>query len=110
MQDPQVQLNEMGVRLADPVAPDRSAILDAAHRSFVNWEIFFFADDDTKRRFDADPGRWCGVITDPVSRQRFVPGTDSPQTVYEGRPYFFFSAADLKAFRENTSADRKSVV
>jgi YHS domain-containing protein len=98
VQDPQIQLNELGITLDDPVDPSRKAVIDAAHRSFVNWEAYFFADLDTKRRFDDDPLRWCGVVTDPVSRQRFAPGTNSPRASYDGRVYFFYTADDKTKF------------
>ncbi|HUC44103.1 MAG TPA: hypothetical protein VMR65_08700 [Candidatus Sulfotelmatobacter sp.] len=101
MQDPQIQLLEMGLTFTDPVEPTRPAVLDAAHRSYVNWEVYFFAGEDTKRRFDADPLRWCGHVTDPVSHQRFVPGSGSPRTVYEGRPYFFYTPASADTFLQN---------
>ena len=98
MQDPQIQLNDLGITLDDPVDPGRKAVVDAEHRSVVNWETYFFADLDTKRRFDDDPLRWCGIVTDPVSRQRFAPGTRSPKTTYDGRLYFFYSEEDLATF------------
>lgn len=104
MQDPQIQLGELGVTLPDPVEPSRSAVIDAAHRSFVNWEIFFFADGETKARFDADPARYCGVLTDPVSRQRFRPGTRSPVSRYDGRTYLFLTDDHKAAFDADPSA------
>lgn len=98
MQDPQDQLVDLGIGVQDAIDPDRDAVLDRAHRSFVNWETFFFADTASKRRFDADPLRWCGILTDPVSRQRFVPGDRSPRSEYGGRPYFFYTDANKAVF------------
>ena len=98
MQDPQIQLKELGVTLSDPIDPSREAVLDADHRSFVNWETYFFADLDTKRRFDADPLRWCGILTDPVTRHRFRPGGRAPRSDFDGRVYFFYDEAGKKAF------------
>ena len=73
-------------------------MLDPEHRSFVNWETFFFADLESKKKFDADPLRYCGILTDPVSRQRFVPGDKSPRTQHDGRPYFFYMEANKATF------------
>jgi YHS domain-containing protein len=98
VQDPQIQLNDLGIALKDAIDGTRDAILDAEHRSFVNWETFFFADLESKRRFDEDPARFCGVLTDPVSRQRFVPGDRPPRSQHDGRVYFFYSEAAKATF------------
>jgi len=81
--------------------------LDPTHRSFVNWETFFFADLESKQRFDADPSRYCGILTDPVSHLRFVPGDRSPRTQHDGRPYFFFTEANKAAFDADPTAYAK---
>ena len=74
MQDPQIQLLELGIAVPDAIHPDKAAVLDVAHRSFVNYETYFFADEDDKRRFDADPTASCGILTDPVTKDRFIIG------------------------------------
>jgi YHS domain-containing protein len=73
-------------------------VLDPDHRSFVNWETFFFADLDSKKKFDADPLRYCGILTDPVTHLRFEPGSRSPSSQYDGRPYFFYSGENKAKF------------
>ena len=98
MQDPQIQLKELGIVVADLIDPSRPAVLDAAHRSFVNYETFFFADEADKRRFDADPTGSCGVLTDPVTKQRFHPASDAPRSQFNGRAYLFFDEAGKAAF------------
>ena len=98
MQDPQIQLKELGLTVPDLIDPNRPAVLDVAHRSFVNYETFFFADEADKRRFDADPTASCGILTDPVTKQRFRPGSDSPHREFNGRAYYFLSAATMAAF------------
>lgn len=100
MQDPQIQLQELGIAVPDALDRRKAAVLDAAHRSFVNYEAFFFADEGDKRRFDADPAGSCGVLTDPVTKQRFRPGSDAPRMEFAGRTYFFFSAESKAAFEQ----------
>ena len=100
MQDPQNQLQELGIAVPDLIDPTRPAVLDPAHRSFVNYETFFFADEADKRRFDADPTASCGVLTDPVTKKRFRPGSDSPRGEFAGRIYLFFDATSKATFEK----------
>jgi len=95
---------ELGLAIPDAVDPKRPAVLDAAHRTFVNYETFFFADEADRRRFEADPTASCGVLTDPVSKERFRPGSDSPHGEFGGRPYYFFSEANKAAFEKTPEA------
>jgi YHS domain-containing protein len=74
VQDPQIQLKELGLGVPDALDPQKAAVLDTAHRSFVNYEIYFFVNEDDKRRFDADPTASCGILTDPVTKARFMIG------------------------------------
>jgi YHS domain-containing protein len=98
VQDPQIQLQELGISIPDAIDPRKLAVLDTAHRSFVNFETFFFADEADKRRFDADPTTACGILTDPVTKKRFRPGSDPPRGEFAGRMYIFFDAASKDAF------------
>ena len=98
VQDPEVFLNDLGISLACAVNPDHSATIDEAHRSAVNWEVFFFASADAKAAFDADPLKYCGLVTDAVSKVRFRPGGDSPNTTFEDRVYYFETATNLEEF------------
>ncbi len=90
--------------IPDWIDPKRNAVLDAEHRSFVNYETFFFADDADKRRFDADPSAACGVLTDPVTKKRFKPGSDSPHREFDGRTYFFLDASSKELFDKSPEA------
>ena len=104
VQDPHVQLQELGIAIPDAVDPGRSAVLDPAHRSFVDYETFFFADDADKRRFDADPTASCGILTDPVTKQRFRPGSDAPRGEFAGRAYAFYNADNKATFDKTPEA------
>lgn len=61
-------------------------------------DLYFVADADEKTRFLAEPFRFCGKLTDPVSGVRFVPSTSSPKSTLEGRTYYFASVATQKTF------------
>jgi YHS domain-containing protein len=76
----------------------RPAVYDAALRTRVNYEFYVFADAEEKHRFDADPLRWCGTVTDPIDRQRFRPTKDSPRATHAGVPYFFRYEQNEKQF------------
>lgn len=104
MQDPQVQLKALGLNFPDAIEASRAAVLDVEHRSFVNYETYFFADAEAKARFDADPTRYCGPLTDPVSKRRFRPGALSPRSDHDGRVYFFFTEAGKTSFDRTPSA------
>ena len=87
VQDPQIQLKELGIAVPDLLDPSKPAVLDAAHRTFVDYETFFFADEADKRRFEADPTGSCGVLTDPVTKERFLPASNAPRMDFGGRIY-----------------------
>jgi len=98
VQDPEPYLKEQSIEVRDAIDAQRPALLDAAHRSFVNYEIYYFADDDSKKRFDADPVRFAGVLTDPVTRERFRPSVDAPRRDRDGRTFFFASKSGAESF------------
>jgi YHS domain-containing protein len=104
VQDPQIQLQDLGIVVPDALDRRKAAVLDPAHRSFVNYEVFFFADEGDKRRFDADPTGTCGILTDPVTKQRFRPGSDAPRVEFGGRTYFFLTAENKTAFEKSPDA------
>ncbi len=91
VQGPETYLTALGTELSCALRDGEAAVLDAAHRSYVNYEIFFFSEEAARAEFERDPARHCGVLTDPVSRQRFRPSQSSPRLEHEGRPYFFFT-------------------
>lgn len=99
MQDPEVFIVQEGIALRDPIDPTRPAVIDSAHCSFVNYELFFFADGENKSRFEREPWRWCGLVTDPVTQRRFRPAPGAFLWTYGGRPYYFQSDGALAAFK-----------
>jgi YHS domain-containing protein len=98
VQDPDTYLNELNVSFGGWMNASAPAMLDADHRSLLNREAFYFADLEAKQTFDADPVHHCGLLTDPVSGERFQPRDDSPRFDYNGRPFYFVSDATLDAF------------
>ena len=98
VQDPEAYLNEIGVTFACIVDPKRPALLDAEHRVLVNHEVYFFGSDAAKAAFLSNPRKWCGKVTDPVTRARFRPRKSSPTTTYAGRLYYFRSPASRAEF------------
>ncbi len=99
MQDPETCLDQLGVGLFGAVDEDAPAVLDSEHRSYVNWEVFFFSSPARREQFEADPLAYCGVVTDPVTKTRFRPDGGSPRIDYDGRPYYFGSTASLEKFK-----------
>ncbi len=99
MQDPEQYLINQNISLACAVHGDRPAVIDAAHRSMLNFEIFYFSDEPSKAQFEAEPLRYCGIVTDPVSHARFLPGSGSPRIDWNGRPYYFLSEETLTQFK-----------
>jgi YHS domain-containing protein len=97
-QDPEIFLQQEGIVPYDVVDPRRHAVLDSKLRSYVNYEVFFFADDSTLALFESDPLRWCGLLTDPVSQRRFRPVLGARPFVFNGRRYFFESDSTLALF------------
>jgi len=74
------------------------AVLDTAHRSYLNYEIYYFSDEAARERFAANPAKYCGILTDPITRQRFKPVESSPNLVHDGRPYYFLSDSTKTVF------------
>jgi YHS domain-containing protein len=99
VQDPDRYLRSLGIEVADALDGTRPARIDAAHRSIVNYEVFYFADPAAKARFDADPLRWCGLVTDPVTHERFRPTAGAPRVAEAGRLFVFASPASATTFR-----------
>lgn len=98
MQGPERYLNELGATIPCVVDPSRPAVLDSAHRAFVNYETYFFCDDAAMKAFVAEPYRYTGKVTDPVSRERFVPAATSPVRSFGSRLFYFSSGQTASAF------------
>jgi YHS domain-containing protein len=98
VQGPEKYLNELGVTLSCAVDPSRPAMIDTAHRALVNHEAYFFADDAAMATFQAEPYRFTGKLTDPVSLVRFVPTAASPNRQYGQRLFYFESEKTASGF------------
>jgi YHS domain-containing protein len=89
VQGPDHYLKELGIRLPCAVDPSRTAVLETSHRALVNYEAYYFSDDAAMKAFNAEPYRYTGKVTDPVSMVRFVPTADTPTRSFGGRLFFF---------------------
>ena len=101
MQDAAVFLAQKGLRLACYLDPEREAVLDADHGVRLNYEHFFFSDPALRAEFAADPTRTCGLLTDPVTKRRFLPRASSPRVVHEGVTFLFRTHATRERFRQD---------
>lgn len=97
-------LNEEKISVNCPVNKVKPAVIDKEHMSWVNWELYFFSDTDAKARFDKDPLRYCGKLTDPVTGKRFQPRFWSPKIEERGRLYYFSSNKTKNQYLENPRA------
>jgi YHS domain-containing protein len=93
-----VYLNELNIEVPSLFDPSRKAVVDEAHCRWLNREIFFFADEREMAEFDREPHRWAGALTDPVSGERFRPGTEPVRTVWRDKPWYFASDATRQPF------------
>lgn len=98
MQDVPYFLQRKNLEFRGYLDPTRPALMDSAHVVRVNYETYLFADTFGRETFRADPVRYCGLVTDPVSRARFRPEPDAPRTTHERVLYVFESAANLETF------------
>ncbi len=88
----------MGAKLPCAVNKRAMAKFQDELKSQVNHELYFFADPEAKRKFDERPWKYCGTVTDPVSRERFAPDKKSLREDWMGRPYFFRTDSTRVAF------------
>ena len=83
-----------------------AAVIDEQHCVRVNYEAYFFGDLWNRDRFASDPWRYCGFLTDPVSRDRFRPDASSPRMRHEGVTYYFEDEANRTEFEGDPEAYR----
>lgn len=88
----------MNIKVPCPVDPKRTAIIDSDLRVRLNMEMFFFSSRVAMRRFLADPIRYCGKLTDPVTQERFRPTATSPRTTYRDRTFYFEADSTRASF------------
>ena len=98
MQDVPAAVVRRGLSFQDYLDVSRPAVLDAAHCVRFNYEAFFFAGDETRARFLAEPLTYCGLLTDPVSKRRFRPCASSERVEHGGVTYWFEEAAHRAQF------------
>jgi len=97
-EDPGHFLEMLKITVPDPVDPRRVASYDPKLRIFLNQEAYFFAGPDTKKRFEADPLRYAGTLTDPVSQKPFTATRFSPHMKFKDRTYYFESQLTERQF------------
>jgi len=98
VQDPESYLTALGVDLAGVMTPGAAAILEEDFRTRVNWEVYFFASEAARTRFNDNMVEHCGMITDPVTRERFRPSQSAPRIEHRGVVYFFSSDSTAAVF------------
>ncbi|HXV14165.1 MAG TPA: hypothetical protein VEC56_08155 [Candidatus Krumholzibacteria bacterium] len=101
MQGPEPYLSDFHIQLPCAVDTTALAVLDPAHRAFVNHEIYFFSTDLAREQFEAEPWRYTGKVTDPVTVVRFRPDASSPSRAAAGRLFYFESAETVARFDED---------
>jgi YHS domain-containing protein len=110
VQGPEIWLNQLGVEVPCVVAPEQMAVLDEAHRVFVNYETYYLSSLEAKQAFAHEPWRFTGLVTDPVSTVRFQPAPSSPTVSQAGRLFYFSSPETAKAFADDPVAYATPVV
>jgi len=98
VQDPDPYMREQQIRVPCLMTDRIEARIEESLRASLNFEIFYFSDSEARRRFEADPTRWCGPLTDPVTLQRFVPTKRSPVAEAGGRRFYFVSDKTRQEF------------
>lgn len=76
-------------------------VIDSSLREKVNYEIYYFASAAEKERFRKDPLRYCGQVTDPITKARFRPTASSPTATHGGRTYYFSADSTRARFLAN---------
>ena len=104
MQDVDAYLVRRAVSLGCYFRPEVPAVLDDAHQVRLNYEAYFFSEPEMVARFRADPIRYCGLLTDPVSNRRFRPDRAAPRLAHEGVVYYFESVQTRDRFRRTPEA------
>lgn len=97
-EDPNLYVESRKVDVPCAVEPGKTAKADKQLTARVNYEVFMFSSAAARRKFDQDPLKYCGLVTDPVSQKRFQPSPRSPRTVFKERPYYFLSDSTYAVF------------
>lgn len=110
VQGPEIWLNQLGIEVPCVVDPARMATLDEAHRVFVNYETYYLADAAALASFGQAPWQYCGLLTDPVSGERFQPTAESPRHDHGNRQFYFASKGNFDTFVGDPAAYATPVV
>ena len=98
MQDPWQYLSDLQIDVDCAVAPGHKARIGPEYASFINHDVYFTSTQARKLEFDRNPFEYVHVLADPVTRQRFRPGSDSPHTTHKGREFYFASDSTAAMF------------
>jgi YHS domain-containing protein len=98
VQGPEPYLNDLGIHFPCVVDRTKNASIDARHRAFVNYEVYYVSSDEALKAFVAAPYKFVGKITDPVSHHRFRPTAGSPRRSFQGRLFYLESAETATTF------------
>jgi YHS domain-containing protein len=101
VQDVPEYVRRKGLAFACYMDPRRAAVIDAEHCVRLNWEAYFFSDAWERERFLADTVLYCGLLTDPVNRERFRPTQESPSFTFKDVRYYFTCDADRQEFERD---------
>jgi len=71
------------------VEPEKKAMIDSSLRLQLGYEIYYFSSRAAMLRFQKEPLRYSGPMTDPITKRRFKPTAKSPRAEYLGRTYYF---------------------
>jgi YHS domain-containing protein len=104
VQGPEPYLNDFHIQLPCAVDSTAQAILDPAHRAYVNHEVYYFSSESAREQFEAHPFQYTGKVTDPVSLTRFQPIDASPSRTAAGRLFYFESDETVATFDEDPAA------
>jgi YHS domain-containing protein len=104
VQSPEIFLNDLGITVNCVVDPARQALLDEKHRVFVNWETYYLSSDENLATFRADPLKYVGTVTDPVTRERFRPDSSHRRLDHEGRVIYFRNPENVARFQAGPEA------
>ena len=80
------------------VDPTKKAKPDKSLTVQLNYEVFMFSSRTARQKFDQEPLKYCGLLTDPVTQQRFHPTAQSPRMEFKARPYYFVSDSTSTVF------------
>lgn len=76
----------------------RVAVIDSLHEIGIGYETFFFSSTDAMTKFSGNVVRYCGALTDPVTKIRFYPRNHSPHMYHNDREYYFQSDSTYSMF------------